>query len=103
MNVKSKFNWFFFSEYGRISPELSFINVTAFTAALFGGIRSGNQQAFLDNESFKRSNQITLYESSRDAGRKMADKMYLGFYRGLAKGALRYGVFCFTFVYVWLF
>lgn len=88
------------SEYGTISPELSFINVTAFTAALIGGIRSGNQQAFLANDSFKRSNEITLYECSKEGGRKMADSTYLGFFRGLAKGALRYGVFCFSLVYV---
>lgn len=108
--MKSKFceqfNWVLFSlpntfsEYGTISPELSFINITAFTAALVGGIRSGNQQAFLANESFKRSNEITLYEYPKEAGRKMADSTYLGFFRGLAKGAFRYGVFCFSLAYV---
>lgn len=89
-----------FSEYGTISPELAFINVTAFAAAIIGGIRCGNQHAFLANKSFKRSNEITLYEYSREGGRKMADSMYLGFFRGMAKGALRYGVFCFSLAYV---
>lgn len=88
----------FFSANGTISPELAFMNVAAFCGGLVGAIHNGLRNSHFANISFRESNEITLFQSQREAGRKMLDTMTLSFGRGAARGGIRYGLFCFSFV-----
>lgn len=90
---------FTFSEYGTLSPELSFINLFGFTGGMMGALYGGLLNARITNIRFRESNEATVFDSQRVAHRKLLDSTALGFGKGAARFGIRYGIFCFSFAY----
>lgn len=85
-------------ENGNISPELNSINLAGFTGAFIGGIIGGVSHLKVANMNFRENNEATLFESTRDAQRKLQNESTVGFGKGAFRMGWRIGIFCWTFV-----